>query len=462
MPIFRIRTQARPASHMLRHLIFSTMMAVSGLLCAQIDPQATCETRTLYAQLRAVQGHALLFGHQLSNYEGNGWADPDGTADRSDCLAAAGDFPAVFGYDFLYGYEAFREHALRAYRMGAIVTFCDHLDNPSNGEDAWNTQGNPVRRILEPGSPERARFRTHLERVARFFTTLTEGGVPVPVIYRPFHEHTGSWFWWGKAHCTEDEFIALWRYTVRLLRDTLGVHSLLYAYSPASPVHYGGYPERYPGDEFVDILGFDQYGRGNFSHSLLANCRITAALAQAKGKAAAITEFGVSGGIQRTQLDSWFMEALLEPLCRDTLACKVAYAHTWRNGGPDHHWIPMPGSPAHPGFEAFHAHPFTRFAGDLPADLYACGVQPAVRPLGPFARVYPNPAQDQVQVELMHPAEAGLRLRVLDTQGRRVADAPLELPLHTLPLAHWPAGLYLVQIADAGGGLRHQSKFFVE
>ena len=56
--------------------------------------------------------------------------------------------------------------------------------------------------------------------------------VELPMIFRPWHEFDGDWFWWGRAHSTVDEFKSLYRLTVSELRDTNGVHNFIYAFSP--------------------------------------------------------------------------------------------------------------------------------------------------------------------------------------------------------------------------------------
>lgn len=81
-------------------------------------------------------------------------------------------------------------------------------------------------------------------------------------MFRPFHENTGSWFWWGEAHCTPEEFKALFRYTVDYLRDVKDVHNFLYVYSPGSePKSPEEFAVRYPGDDYVDMVGVDMYDR---------------------------------------------------------------------------------------------------------------------------------------------------------------------------------------------------------
>ncbi|MEU4887419.1 MULTISPECIES: glycoside hydrolase family 26 protein [Streptomyces] len=91
------------------------------------------------------------------------------------------------------------------------------------------------------------------------------------MVLRPFHENSGSWFWWGAAHASPTEYVELFRDTVEYLRDTQHVHNLLCAYSPGSG--YGGsddvFLRTYPGDDFVDVLGIDSYDDSNASQQYL-------------------------------------------------------------------------------------------------------------------------------------------------------------------------------------------------
>ena len=59
--------------------------------------------------------------------------------------------------------------------------------------------------------------------------TLQINGEVIPLIFRPFHEMSGSWFWWGGANCEAKDYISLWKETVELLRDKHNLHNLLYA-----------------------------------------------------------------------------------------------------------------------------------------------------------------------------------------------------------------------------------------
>ena len=171
----------------------------------------------------------------------------------------------MYGWDF-FDLEAIRNpeaprplscHVEAAFDRCGVNTFCWHIWNPATGENLYDTT--PAVAAILPGGDKHDAYRRDLDNIAAFAKNLRgKAGQPVPLIFRPFHEHTGSWFWWGQKHCTTNEFVALWLFTVKHLRDQAGVHNFLYAYSPGNA--YGrreDYWERYPGDPYVDILGYD-------------------------------------------------------------------------------------------------------------------------------------------------------------------------------------------------------------
>lgn len=86
-------------------------------------------------------------------------------------------------------------------------------------------------------------------------------GKPIPIIFRPFHEHTQTWSWWGASCTTATEFIALWKFTVNYLRDTKGIHQFIYAISPQMDTvkTEDDFLFRWPGDDYVDFIGMDCY-----------------------------------------------------------------------------------------------------------------------------------------------------------------------------------------------------------
>ncbi|WP_109006002.1 glycosyl hydrolase [Streptomyces rishiriensis] len=348
-----------------------------------VDDEATCATRALFAYLRRQQGEGILFGHQHDLTYGFTFTAPDGKA--SDTRAAVGDYPAVFGWDTLIldgderpgvqgGAEAENTAALsRCIRqgdaLGGINTLSAHMPNFVTGKNFYDTTGRVVGQIL-PGGAKHAAFNAFLDRVAKAVKGARRpDGTAIPVIFRPFHENNAGWFWWGAGRTTSREYIELYRYTVEYLRDTRGVHNLLYAYSPNST--FGGDPtgylRTYPGDRFVDVLGYDSYddnaGPTPWLDGLVKDLAMVVRLANERGKAPALTEFGEGGTEVRDP--QWFTR-LSQALEADPLARQVTYMLTWANfGGAKRAYVPYPGHVLLPDFVKYHQDPYTLFAADL-------------------------------------------------------------------------------------------------
>lgn len=207
---------------------FPTPRPVPSAVPNAVDPQLNATTRALFASLHQASGKFAMFGHQneTSNVIG---ADTD-----SDVHAVTGTYPALWGSD-LSGVERdattnidgfsmcdVRDGLLRAYNMGAMVTMSWHSANPITlGGYGHNTAPGSVAAVL-PGGERHEQFLEWLDRVASFLDSVVDGdsGESVPIVFRPFHEHTGDWFWWctgspaRPTDTTPEQFIALWRMTV--------------------------------------------------------------------------------------------------------------------------------------------------------------------------------------------------------------------------------------------------------
>lgn len=72
----------------------------------------------------------------------------------------------------------------------------------------------------------------HQNMIAAYGKALEDDNISV--MFRPFHEGTGSWFWWGRAFCDQESFKNLYKYTVEYLRDIKGVHNFMYVYGPST------------------------------------------------------------------------------------------------------------------------------------------------------------------------------------------------------------------------------------
>jgi mannan endo-1,4-beta-mannosidase len=347
-----------------------------------IDPKATAETRALYNNLAQLSEQHILFGHQHATQYGHGWY---GDANRSDVKSVTGSHPAVIGVDFsgLSGRpdsmiekekNSLRKLMADTYNRGGVTTVAWHFNNPvSKTNFYWNdsTAAAAVKDII-PGGSHHDKYKAILANIADLAkTTKGSDGKIVPVIFRPYHEFDGGWFWWGAPHCTVDDFKALWRFTVAYLRDSLGVHSFIYAFSPDNIfTTEAEYLARYPGDEWVDMLGTDNYG--DFGRDGIYNLeagikklKIVSDYALKSHKLAAFTETGLESIPNKT----WWTDVLLKALQKEKV--QLTYVLVWRNDtrSPTHFYAPFSGQVSETDFMKFYNDPYTLFENDL-TDIY--------------------------------------------------------------------------------------------
>lgn len=362
------------------------------------DAKATAETRSLFAWLRAQRGKGILFGHQHETTQGLTITSTDGT--QSDTFNAVGDFAAVYGWDTLSIISPKKEGDIveqvkKAYARGGIITVSTHPDNPLT--DTQKTEGSDVGTSWDrtpavvaslPGGEAHDVYRGYLDEVAEWAQQLKDDeGKLIPVIFRILHENTGSWFWWGEEQSTPEEYKALYRYTVEYLRDTKGVHNFLYAYSPNAfdDATEENYLERYPGDAWVDVIGFDTYGPSADNQAwfdkLVANAALMVKMAESRGKIPVISEVGIRAPeIEAGLYDNQWYQKMINNLKADPVARQIAFLLVWRNApegvpGQDgepvpHYWVPTNrqeniDNGTLEDFKAFYADEFTRFNRDI-------------------------------------------------------------------------------------------------
>jgi mannan endo-1,4-beta-mannosidase len=354
-----------------------------------VDSLASPETIALYANLKTFTQDKVLFGHQETTAYGVGWTD-DGFGNRSDVKDVCGDFPAVYGWDIgdigqatnLDGvlFSQLKTLIRGAYERGGINTISIHLDNPVTGGNAWDTT--PAVSGILPGASHHESFRHTLDLVADFIKSLKAGdGTPVPVIFRPFHEHNGDWFWWGRGPATEQEYIALWRFTVEYLIHEKDVHSLIFAISPdrsriKNAAEAGEYLYAYPGDDYIDIMGLDNYfDLGSHWNQappeeqavdLVSSLETIVQIAEDRDKIPALTETG----LDKLQIPDWWTGRLLAGIVANQTTRRIAYLLVWRNASTEHFHAPYPGQASAADFILFYNSPITVFESDLP-DMYS-------------------------------------------------------------------------------------------
>jgi len=344
-----------------------------------VDRNATTETKALYTNLKKIQENQILVGHHDATLYGHTWAGDD---NRSDIKDVCGSHPALIGFDFAlitnkpsemtaHRSELLLSRMIETYNRGAVITMCWHTDNPLNGETAWvdTTKAvvNTVKELL-PGGKAHETYKEKLKLIAQMaHNSRGADGELIPIIFRPFHEMEGGWFWWGRPYRSSQEFKMLWRFTVDYLKDSLQVHNFLYAFSTDCKFKTReDYLIDYPGDKYVDVLGMDEYWDfkpDGANNPLLAaeKVKIVSGLAQEKDKVAAMTETGLE-----SITDSTFFTKTLLPVLRYK-GSKLAYVMLWRNDNrmKHHFYAPFPGHNSVPDFMKFYNEDYTLFENDL-------------------------------------------------------------------------------------------------
>ena len=346
------------------------------------DVAATPQTLNLYRNLFELAQKGYMIGHQDDLAYGVHWKYQK---DCSDVKGVTGEYPAVFGWD-LSGLESdkdkdidgvpfknLKQYVKQVYEMGGVNTFSWHAPSPlGQDKSAWDTTHGTVTSIL-PGGANHELFKTWLDKLASFLGSLKGSkGEAIPVLLRPFHELTGSWFWWGKNECSPFEFKTLWRFVVYYLQHEKKLHNILYVYNTAGDFkNEEEFLERYPGDDVADVISFDtyQYDDPQKSDWFLKNTnsllRILADIAKEKNKLFALAETGY----EQIPYAKWWTETLTKVIGDN----KISYVLLWRNAGWNewlkpphmHYYIPFKGDVSAEDFVRFYNMPQTIFQKEV-------------------------------------------------------------------------------------------------
>ncbi|SFW32212.1 glycoside hydrolase family 26 protein [Chitinophaga sancti] len=348
------------------------LLFLSTPVFAQADQQANTATKNLYKNLQALPGKGFLVGHQDDLAYGVNWKYKEG---NSDVKAVCGDYPGLYGWDLggieLSGgannldgvpFRKMRQYIKEGFQRGGVITISWHARSPLGAEKgAWDTTHGTVTSIL-PGGVNHALYKAWLDKVAGFLQSL-DG---IPVLFRPFHELTGNWFWWGRSACTPAEFITLWRFTVYYLKAEKHLHNLLYVYNTGGETKREIFLERYPGDDMVDVISFDSYQYDDgYVKNVQQQLALLDSIATEKGK---IPAFGETG-YEAIPDARWWTQSLLNAIGSH----KIAWVLLWRNHGYNesmkkmHYYMPYPGQGSADDFRTFYNNDKTLFERDAAA-----------------------------------------------------------------------------------------------
>ncbi len=277
-----------------------------------VDPQASPEARQLLDLLWRLRGQRVLSAQHDYLSSGTRYADEIGVL--------VGRKPSIYGGDFSFCYEgsnpaalhhcgpanltepgqdtgwvynpkkvfapeseprfreidledersALIERCIAAHADGRLITLMWHSPVPDCGDvsgdkDLWAYGSLPDERwqeILTEGTHLHQAWQVQVDRIAAHLLQLQEARVPV--LWRPYHEMNGGWFWWGQRTKPGCEFARLWRMLFDRFTGYHGLHNLIWVWNPNAPRETPGdeaapYTDYYPGDDCVDILATDAY-----------------------------------------------------------------------------------------------------------------------------------------------------------------------------------------------------------
>lgn len=325
----------------------------------------------------------MLFGHNDALLYGRDWSDcEEGRAGRkpeecvSDVYQVCGAYPALFSTDLCaieqegrtiyWGgvtYGTMREAIIRHHRRGGAVTISWHMCQPDKVQTYFYKEEchGQVGRILQRKGTTYDNFMHILARGADFLLSLRDGdGNLIPVIFRPFHECNGSWAWWGAADCTPEQYAGLWRMTHEYMTSR-GLTNLRYAFSPGTIYHgKAEYLQRFPGREYVDIIGVECYrpnekdveaARRLFHTRMQQNLRVASAIADSLHIPYAVTETGMQSDAD----PQWWTLGLMPALEGYSPMFLTCWSNQWRARVPEGGaWCTYPGEASARDFRRFY------------------------------------------------------------------------------------------------------------
>ena len=317
-------------------LLPAAILVISTLPCAgqpitPVTPKASPEAVALLNFFYSISGKYTLTGqHNYPNIK-----------DRNTRFAAeyTGKTPVVFSTDWGFAKDGDKDsylaradivrEAIRQHKIGSLITICWHAVPPTAKEPVTfqpvpgenppalaSVQGQltdqQFKDILTPGTPLYKSWCAQVDSVAFYLKKLRDANVPV--LWRPYHEMNGSWFWWG-GRLGKYSTQAIYRQLFSRLVKYHKLNNLIWMWSVDRP----NKPEMkfsnfYPGNEYLDILALDVYG-SDFNQTYYDSL-----LALSKGKPLVLGEVGNPPSLEiLARQPKWSYYVIWSGMTRNTL-----------------------------------------------------------------------------------------------------------------------------------------------
>lgn len=234
---------------------------------APVNADASPAAHRLLARLHEVSGSRTLSGQHNTPRE------PSFYTDQAEELT--GQHPAVWGQDFGFSGAGDMDgveyrppvvaEAIRQHEQGSVVTLMWHAVRPTEAEPV-TFEGSICRGpldqpdwddLLTEGTATHARWLDQVDVIAGCLATLRDADVPV--LWRPYHEMNGDWFWWG-GRTGPAGYAALYRALYTRFTEVHHLDNLVWVWNPNAPRgNAGPYVDYFPGTDVVDVLAADVY-----------------------------------------------------------------------------------------------------------------------------------------------------------------------------------------------------------
>jgi mannan endo-1,4-beta-mannosidase len=232
-----------------------------------VTPDPSPEARALLQYLYSISGKHTMTGQH--NYAAQQ------EVSTKQALKVSGKTPAIYGTDWGFSREGDKDSAFvrqaiveelkKQYANGSIIAITWHAVRPTDDEPVTfrkSVQGKltdaQFNDVITPGTMLYNRWAAQVDVIAGYLKQLQDAHVPI--LFRPYHEQNGDWFWWGGRrgeHGTKALYHQLWDRLVNIHK----LNNLIWVWNVDRPM----LPDRqfvdyFPGQQYVDVLSFDDYG----------------------------------------------------------------------------------------------------------------------------------------------------------------------------------------------------------
>lgn len=238
-------------------LFFCTMCVVRVSAVDPANPNASDSAKKIlnyFATLTLRTDHRLVSGQFI------GWSGGTDYGMISQIYNSTGKYIGIIGSDYcdwthgqVVKYNLTNPPLVKAWREGSLVALQVHMTNPANPlGGGLNDKNVDLNDLLVSGTDTYTRWFAQMDTIAKGLSQLQDSGVVV--LFRPFHEMNGGWFWWGGKN--QALFVKVWKQMFDYFTNTKHLNNLLWVFGPNIGTNPASY---YPGDEYVDITGLDAY-----------------------------------------------------------------------------------------------------------------------------------------------------------------------------------------------------------